>query len=294
MVITIDPHLRTPFAHHVSVGLDRVFAAGFTLSTRFVYVRGFDQVGIIEYNPVTNPATGGRPFDVNGVPGTSAPVSQYTSWSETWYRGLTVSAHKRFGRQSEVLLLYTFSKAEDLATDYAFSQPQDNGLGRNPADPKGLPLGFNPMLERGPSLQDERHRFVLSGMYELPWRMTVSGIGTIGSGRPFNIVAGTDLNHDGDILLDRPRLADGSSLGRNAGLLPRTSTVDLRISRRIALGGRANLEMMVEMFNLFNTTNYTQVNDVCGPSYPSCASDFGQFTKAAPPFQAQLAARVLF
>jgi hypothetical protein len=51
------------------------------------------------------------------------------------------------------------------------------------------------------------------------------------------------------------------------------------------------------MFNLFNRTNYTQVNAVFGQG--ACPNErrnetFGQFTKAAPPFQGQLAAKVSF
>jgi hypothetical protein len=53
---------------------------------------------------------------------------------------------------------------------------------------------------------------------------------------------------------------------------------------------------MAETFNLFNHTNYTQVDAVFGRgTYPSNpAPHFGEYTKAAPPFQAQLAAKVSF
>jgi hypothetical protein len=295
--VTLDPRLKTPYAHHASVGLDHRLTGGLTLSARFVYVRGVDQVGTIEYNPVIN-ASGSRPQDVNG-PGTSASVSQYTSWADSWYRGLTLSVRKRFGGRSEFLALYTLSKAEDLATDYAFSLPQDNGFGPNPADPAGLPLGFNPMLERGLSLQDQRHRFVLSGSYLARWGITFSGIVTIGSGRPYNITAGTDLNGDGDKQWDRPwRVKNDltTRIGRNTGLLSGTSSVDLRVAKQLVLHRRVKLDLMVEMFNLLNHTNYTQVDSVFGQgAYPAePLPTFGQFTTAAPPFQVQLAARVSF
>ena len=50
-----------------------------TLSANFVYVRGFKQLGTIDYNPVV-PALGPgrRPEDVGGVAGTSASILQYT------------------------------------------------------------------------------------------------------------------------------------------------------------------------------------------------------------------------
>jgi len=301
-VFTIDPALKTPYAHHASIGVERTFAGGLSMSAAFVYVRGFDQVGLIDYNPVIGRAPNGRPLRVldGGVPGTSAELEQLTSWGESWYRGLTVSVGKRFDGRSQFLASYTLSKAEDTTTDYAFSGPQNVGYGRDPANPDGLPLGFSPDLERGPSLQDQRHRFVLSGVYAVGWGVTVSGIVTIGSGRPFNIIAGADLNKDGDtVSSDRPwtNPADpATAIGRNAGLLPGTSAVDLRVAKRLAVGGRARLDLMIETFNLLNHTNYTQVDAVFGTgAYPgSPLPTFGQFTKAAPPFQAQVAVRLSF
>ena len=55
---------------------------------------------------------------------------QYTSFGETWYRGLTVSATKRFSERYQFLASYTLSKAEDNSTDFqsAFI-PQNNGRG---------------------------------------------------------------------------------------------------------------------------------------------------------------------
>ena len=59
-------------------------------------------------------------------------------------------------------------------------------------------MGFNPLSEKGWSLADRRHHFVLSGMYVLPLAIRISAIAIATSGRPFNILAGVDLNGDGD------------------------------------------------------------------------------------------------
>lgn len=85
-------------------------------------------------------------------------------------------------------------------------------------------------------------------------------------------------------------------IGRNAGVLPGMSAVDVRVSRRVALGSRVELDLMVDMFNLLNHTNYIQVNAVFGTdAYPDRPrADFGQFTKAGPPFQMQLGAKISF
>ena len=298
----VSPGLKTPYAHHASAGVEHALRGNVTVSADLVYAHGTAMAGILDYNPVTNPSTGGRPLDDARGPGSSTTVWQYTSWGETWYRGLILSLRRRFDGRSEFQASYTLSKAEDTAVDYAFQQPQDVGKGRNPADPAGLPLGFNPDLERGPSLQDQRHRFVFSGVYTLPWAISLSGIVILGSGRPFNVLAGVDLNGDKDAggsPTDRPRRDTkdpSTSIGRNAERLPAQYTVDLRVAKRVGLGRRARLDLMVDVFNLLNRTNYADVDRIFGPGpYPDNPKPtYGQFTAAAPPFQAQLGAKVSF
>ena len=306
LVIAVDPTLETPYAHHASGGVRYEFPRGFRLETDVIYVRGFNQVGTLDYNPIIPElGTGRRPEDlvVGGVPaaGTSASVLQYTTFGETWYKGLTVSVAKNVAR-SRFQAVYTLSKAEDTSTDYqnAFI-PQDTGKGRNPDDPTGLPIGFDPRSEKGPSLQDQRHRFVFNAIQTLPKDFQVSGIVAIGSGRPYNILAGTDLNGDGtggafppDRARENP--ADPtSSVGRNTGILPSTASVDIRVSRVFRMG-RNNLTATGEVFNLFNRTNYTEINNIFGrnPFPESPDSTYGQFEKAGPPLQAQLGLRLQF
>jgi hypothetical protein len=301
LVISIDPGLETPYAHHVAAGVQREVGGRIALATDVIYVRGFKQPSTLDYNPLV-PSLGAnrRPSDVNGVPGSSASVLQYTSFGETWYRGVTVSATRRFIGRHQLFISYTFSKAEDNGTDFQSEFiAQDSGRGRDPDDPDGLPLGFDPDSERGPSVQDQRHRLVASGIYMLPKDIELSTIVTAGSGRPYNILAGVDLNADGDGgATDRARttLADiATSVHRNAGTLPMQASVDVRLARRFPVG-RMSLDWIFEVFNLFNRSNYTAVNNVFGTgSYPaSPAPTFGQFTQAAPPRQVQVAVKLGF
>ena len=238
---------------------------------------------------------------MNGIAGTSASILQYTSFGETWYRGLLMSLTKRFANRHQFLVGYTLSKAEDNATDYqsAFI-PQNNGEGRDDSNPNGLPIGFDTDAERGPSLQDQRHRFVASGLYMLPFDLQVSSIVTFGSGRPYNILAGDDLNGDGDggtFPPDRARTTP--AIRRRASAqrrkMPMQATVDVRLARRFTLG-RVYVDGLFEVFNLFDRTNYTEINNIFGPgAYPAAGlPTFGQFTQAGPPLQVQLAARVSF
>ena len=303
LIISIDPDLKTAYAHQISAGADRPFAGGTWLSVNVAYVRGFNDLGAIDYNPIV-PALGPgrRPEDTDGRAGTSASILQYTSYGETWYRALSVSLRKRSSR-SQFLASYVLSRAEDNSSDFqtAFI-PQNNGLGRDRRDPKGLPLGFDPDDERGRSQQDQPHRFVFSGWIQAWWELQLAGLMTVGSGVPFNILAGTDLNGDGDggtFPNDRARRnpADAASaVARNAGRLPSEATIDVRVSRKFKFVGSSTIEPIFEVFNLLNRVSYREVNNVFGtgafPDNP--APTYGQFQRAAPPRQVQLAARVVF
>jgi hypothetical protein len=310
LVIAPDPGIETPYAHQAAVGFDHALGRDFSVTANFVYVRGKQQLGTIDYNPVV-PALGAgrRPNDRGGVPFTSASILQYTSFGETWYKGLTVSMNKRLSDNYQFMISYTLSKAEDNSTDFqsAFIV-QDNGLGRNPADPNGLPLNFNPDSERGPATHDQRHRFVLSGLYQLPWDMQVSTITTFASGRPFNILAGADLNGDGDggaFPSDRARrdpTSQASSVGRNSGTMDSQFIVDLRLGKKFRFGKSAAFEVLVEAFNVLNRTNFSEINNIFGrgafPGDPQKDAQgrvtYGLYEQALAPRQVQLGAKISF
>ena len=300
----IDPALKTPYAHHISAGVDRELGHALSASADFVYVRGFNELGTIDYNPlVPGLGPGRRPEDVNGVAGTSASILQYTSFGETWYRGLMLSLRGRFTNQFQVFASYTLSKATDNSTDFQSAfVVQDTGRGRDSNNPYGLPIGFDPDSEKATSLQDQRHRFVVSGISRLWAGVQASWILTAASGRPYNILVGADLNGDGDggaFPSDRARRdpADPStSLARNTGQLPSQATLDIRVSRRFGAEQHPRIEVMVEAFNLFNRTNFTEANNIFGRgSYPAQAlPSFGLFEQAGAPRQIQLGVRMNF
>jgi hypothetical protein len=303
-VLGIDPGLRTSYAHHMSVGVDRALPHDIVFSATAAIVRGYRQLGAIDYNPfVRELGAGRRPGDIAGQAGTSASVLQYTPYGQSWYRGLTVAVNKRLSRRLQFASSYSLSNAEDNTSDFQSTfLPENNGRGRNPEDPAGLPLSFDPMRERGPSQQDQRHRFVFSGFFMTARQVQVSAVVTVGSGVPYNVLAGVDLNGDGDgggFPADRARrnpVDPASSVARNSGRLPGESSVDVRVSRTFSIVAGSKLETSFEVFNLFNTVNYTDVNNVFGTgSYPDQpAPHFGEFQRAAPPRQAQIALRVTF
>jgi hypothetical protein len=137
------------------------------------------------------------------VPFSDTPAN-FSSGSSV-YHGLTANLRKRFGQHYEFLGSYTWSHTIDDSTDLQSPlEPQDN---------------YNLAAERSNSAFDQRHRFVLSGVYQTGalsgsgfvskffsgW--TLAPILEVASGRPFNIITGDDRNFDFSTPTDRPNLA---------------------------------------------------------------------------------------
>ncbi len=321
-VISADPNLKTGYTHQAAIGVDRAWGPDLTVSVNLVLVRGFNQPGTIDYNPAlpASLGTSRRPNDFpcsanpaatcinGGIPGSSASILQYSSFGDSWYKGMTLAVGKRPSHNSQFLMSYTLSKAEDTSTDFQSNfLPQNNGLGRNPNDKFGLPLGFNPDLERGPATHDQRQRFVMSGMYNLPADVQVSGIFTAASGRPYTPLAGADLNADGNggaFPPDRARVSPASeatSVGRNSETTASQYNVDLRVSKRIRLGRRVALEAILDVFNLFNRANFVEDTNqssftIFGTgAFPSSPlPTYGRYTLTLPPRQVQVAGKISF
>ena len=52
--------------------------------------------------------------------------------------------------------------------------------------------------EWGPTGQDERHRLVATGIFDLPYGIQLSPVFQVASARPYTLTAGSDLNADGN------------------------------------------------------------------------------------------------
>jgi hypothetical protein len=322
LTIAADPGLETPYAQQAAIGIDRALSEDLALNVNFVYVRGFEQIGTIDYNPVVSARLGAgrRPNDLpcsanpaapcvnGGIPGSSASVLQYSSFGETEYKGVTMSLNKRLSNRYQFLASYTLSKAEDNSTDFQSNFiPQSNGFGRDPNNRTDVPLGFNADSEWGPATHDQRHRLVLSGVNNVGWDVWVSAILTATSGRPFTPLAGADLNGDGNggaFPPDRARTNpadESSSVARNSETTASYVNLDLRVSKRFRFGQKGSIDLMLDAFNLFNRANFFENTNqgsftIFGTgAYPSNPlPTYGLYTETLPPRQVQVAAKITF
>jgi hypothetical protein len=179
--------------------------------------------------------------------------NQYTSAASALYEGLILEMKKRFSNHFMLFGNYTFSKGFDTSTDFN----TDYG----PQDPTQLGL------DRGLSEFDQRHKVVVAGVFDSPWKGFLSGfqlspIFTYHSGLPFNLLAGGEVNGDNHITNERP-LGDS----RDTGLGPNFYDWDMRLSWRHKLGERVDMTLTAEGFNILNRTNFASVNNEVNPLF---------------------------
>jgi hypothetical protein len=130
-------------------------------------------------------------------------------------------------------------------------------------------------VENGSAIFDQRQRFVLSGVYMLPLKITLGGVGTFGSGLPYNVVTGTMNSGDNGATTDRP-VINGAVVGRNTGRGRPIYDISPFVERLFALGTeRVHVGLRVEAFNVFNHANFIGYSGTYGNGVAPGAG-FGQ------------------
>jgi hypothetical protein len=208
----------------------------------------------------------------------------YEGTGRSFYHGLTLEVQKRLSSRVNLNANYTLSKAIDDVVDFNSDFQANDQL--------------NLRAERALSSFDQRHKFVAYASIAAPSSFTVTPIFRSNSGRPFNLLVGSDLNQDFHSTTDRPPFA-----GRNTGRGPNFWTVDLRLTRPIQLGDTGKIELIAEAFNIFNRLNFRSVNNTVGVLAPPFEVEGRRdlspsqplaFTSAFDPRQIQLGARFSF
>lgn len=248
-----QPNLHTSYSQQVSAGFDYLLSKQTLLSINYNYVRGIRLFATRRINPIVRPVPGSilQSRLTGRVDPSRGDVTEFESAFDSYYHGLTIFLERRFTNRIGLFLTYTFSKTIDNLFDIR-TDTADNA-----ADT--LKIGE----ERGLSIQDVRNRFILSGNWKLDYSKNpflrdfqLSSIITLESGRPYNLLAGEDLNMNGDSG-DRPL-----GIGRNAGITPGFANVDVRLMRTITLKENIQIQAFIEGFNIFNRFNLAKFGTI--------------------------------
>jgi hypothetical protein len=228
-------------------------------SADYVYTKGRDEKDIIDnVNLTYNPATGANyPFsDISrrAFPDWG-PISLLVRTGKSSYHGLQTSFTKRMSNRWQASATYTLSRFWD-AESVPFS-----GL---------APVPFTTAPDMGgewsPSVSEQRHRAVFSGIWDVYRGFQVSGLYYHGSGIRDESFWGGDVRQTGAEFSARLR-PNGTIVPRNNFIQPAENRVDLRLQQRIPLGGRASVDLMADAINLFNTENFTLIAEEGRPDY---------------------------
>jgi len=284
VVFVNQPGYRPPIAQQASFGIEREIGPGFSVSISGIYshtqripiaidtnllpapfttltLANGQKVSYRNWNttaagadPLGGTEPGGLPCDtvqcfVNPL---VVQNNAYSSEAYALYEGGILEIKKRFSDHFTLFGNYTYSKAFDTSTDFN----SDYG----PQDPTNI------NLDRSLSEFDERHKVVIAGVIDSPWRQSVlSGfqlapIFSYHSGHPFNLLAGGEVNGDNHTTNERPIGAP-----RDTGLGPNYYDLDARLTWQHKLGENAKLLFTAEGFNIANRTNFASVNNQVSP-----------------------------
>jgi hypothetical protein len=292
-VVFVDqPNFRPPYSQQAEFGIEREIVPGLSISASYIYSHTIGLPTAIDTNLLPAPkttvtlangknvsyrnwnTTAGGADPLGGVeglpcdPSATNPIgpfacfvnpfivqnNQYTSAGTAVYQAGILEVKKSFSNHFTLFGNYTFSKGFDTGTDFN----SDYG----PQDPTNLGA------DRGLSEFDQRHKVVVAGVFESPWKNPfVSGfqlapIFTYNSGHPFNLLAGGEVNGNNHTTNERPIGA-----GRDTGLGPSYTNFDMRLSWQHKVGEKAKLQLTAEGFNIANHTNFASVNNEVNPLF---------------------------
>jgi hypothetical protein len=170
----------------------------------------------------------------------------------SYYDALDVNLTHRFHNGVSMLASYTWSHTIDNVDQDATAQ--------NPND-----ANFTGKIENGNALFDQRQRFVLSGVYAIPFvKINIGGVTTLASGLPYNITTGVTNSGDTGATTDRP-VINGVVIGRNAGRGTAIYDVAPFIERPFLLWNeKLHVDLRLEAFNVLNHANFVGFSGTYG------------------------------
>lgn len=297
----LDNNLATPYVQQFNLGIQREIARDLFISIDGIHSFGTSFIIGRFVGSVFNPVIGGE----------DAVVALEGS-AKNWYDALLVNVQKRFSNRFAFNTSYTLAKSLNYANDDQIP------FQIAPVDSENL------RLEKGPTPNDERHRFTFAGVFDAGRGIQVSPIFTLTSSVPIDILlpdgsqrlpflqrnAGARLFETGAEVNDfirqinagrapgdqLPPVRDEVKLGDSL------TSFDLRLAKTFRLGERWSVQGIAEVFNLFNVTNIRGVNNVnysgfrstIGPGFGEALQPAGGVFGTGGPRAFQFAARVHF
>jgi hypothetical protein len=313
--VIIPPQLRptdvadsfdTPHTLGYTVGVQRELTTDMTVAVDYYHRDIRNLLGLRVSNIAFESRVLGRRFL---PPFTQGPIRTFGPFYEGTYDALVVDFRKRFSRRFALGASYTYADATDnslgiqstasdsfIGTVPLVTEPS---TGRTNADgpftrangtlvqQAGTFLN-GPDRDKGPSGLALDHVLQINGMVELPYQFQVSGIFRAQSGFHFSRTppAGVLVDPDGDAAVNGIDV----DAGRNAFTAPPFVNLDMRFTRRIDIGGRVKVDLLLEFFNVLNRQNPAAVGSRQGVA----TQPFGESIQVLPGREGQFGFRIEF
>jgi hypothetical protein len=316
-----DPDAKEPYIQKWSIGFQREFGRNWSVSSDYVHTLGLQEPRFLNINPlissVCNTNFGGNPASPQ------CPRGAQTRVLDTAF----VAAGLPANRLNQINMFTTTNRSlfdswtttlkyrtRNMIMNASYVLASSRAWGGQPtASYSGNGIAVTPQTqfadgEFGPTRMDERHRIVVSGVFNLPYGFQLSPILQYASARPFSPVLGFDVDGDGLATVDR--LCEGvspaqvfavrGSLSAVQALNPfgcrqtrvnsqrsgfivengqvrevsgRFFNVDLRATKTFKFGERFRLAGYLDLYNLFNTENLSFASRI-GLSTAATSSSF--------------------
>jgi hypothetical protein len=269
----VDPRLQQPYQMQSNAGWSHELTSNTAFSVDYVNSIGRD----LNERPRLNQRIPGSDAALNlrrvsvllpsplnpNVNATRPTLSVGTSS----YNAMILSVHRRMSHGFDFQANYTLQDAKSTVGTAADALNTANI--QDPNNPFDDPRQFGPNAS-----VDSRHLINLSATFQLPWGIRFAPIFFFRSALPVALVDGRDLNLDGDATeipaqayvvdsfdASKPQLqqvtvkAIGTCTTVNCGRGYYQTQTNIRFSKVFSLMGRANVEAIGEVFNLFNNIN---------------------------------------
>jgi outer membrane receptor protein involved in Fe transport len=274
-ILFLQPKYVQPVVQQANLNVEHQITNDVSITVGYQYVKGNHLQRTRDINlgtPVPTAYTiatggGGTYLRYAGAAGNpTRPIAgflqmfQFESSASSLYHGGFIQLKKRMSRNFQGQVAYTYSHVIDDRPDATAVVPgTDNAK-----------MLFDPKCDRCDRANgdnDQRHRFVVSGIWTLNYANSLSKpaqvflggwemstIFTAQSGQPYTGKVGSDFNNDGNSATDRV-----PQEGRNTFVAPNTWSLDPRFTKTFNFNERARLQLMVEAFNITNHFNVTGV-----------------------------------
>lgn len=304
---TVDQKLRTPYIQNFNLNVEQRLSSNSAIQFGYVGSQGRKLYRYRDINQQINPVTGARPLDALTTPGGNSffYVNQFESTANSNYNALQTEFNIRNWKGLNTRLNYTWAHSIDNASDgqdYVAQATQPD----NSFNPKAERANSNFDTRNRLTWIISYELPNSTSMPKLTNGWAVDAITTFSSGQPYNLTYQfeDDFNGSGE-LFGRPDVVGdpfaGTSghekllnlnafavpctfdsgtgtcvpgtqhfgnLRRNAFVGPNFHNFDLGISKNTKIGERVNMNIRLDMFNVFNHPNFTN------PTLPAFAVDF--------------------